>query len=362
MYTGDDRSLRANYDLLKARTLTSLGETNGMISTRTGKLTPEFLSANNFSPSMRDIVDWPHTGILGLNKQEGGEADGFVFTDYNAVVNAWHYEALKLMARIAGVLNLPEEAKGYAAGSERFLKRYNSVFLDKKRGRYIDGPGTDHASLHANMFPLAFGMVPAGRISTVLDHIHTRGMACSVYGSQFLMDALYEAGDDRYALAMLTKTDDRGWYNMIRVGSTISLEAWDNKYKPNQDWNHAWGAVPANVIPRKLMGVEPLTPGFGRARIKPRLDSLSWAAATIPTIRGEIEMEIRNIPGEYTLRVTIPANMEGELYLPRLGNGYEITNNDMKVKPFRVENEQSLYLGILPSGSHTVRMTYVVDD
>ena len=29
---------------------------------------------------------------------------------------------------------------------------------------------------------------------------------------------------------------------MIRVGSTITLEAWDNKFKPNQDWNHAWGA------------------------------------------------------------------------------------------------------------------------
>ena len=26
------------------------------------------------------------------------------------------------------------------------------------------------------------------------------------------------------------------------------------KYKNNLDWNHAWGAVPANVIPRGLMG------------------------------------------------------------------------------------------------------------
>ena len=88
------------------------------------------------------------------------------------------------------------------------------------------------------------------------------------------MDALYNAGGAEYALEMLTKTDDRSWYNMIRVGSTISLEAWDNKYKPNQDWNHAWGSAPANIIPRKLMGIEPLKPAFEKLRIKPQPASL----------------------------------------------------------------------------------------
>ena len=126
-----------------------------------------------------------------------------------------------------------------------------------------------------------------GKKQNVVDFIQTRGMACSVYGSQFLMDALYEANDAEYALHMLTKTDDRSWYNMIRVGSTISLEAWDNKYKPNQDWNHAWGAAPANIIPRRLMGVEPLTPGFGTARIKPQLASLEWAEGNDSDDPGE---------------------------------------------------------------------------
>ncbi len=61
---------------------------------------------------------------------------------------------------------------------------------------------------------------------------------------------------------------------MIRIGSTITLEAWDNKYKNNLDWNHAWGAVPANVIPRGLWGIKPKTPGFGIATIKPQMSKL----------------------------------------------------------------------------------------
>ena len=239
-----------------------------MISTTTGLQTDDFLRSIRFKGQIRDIVDWPHTGILGLGKKQGGEDDGFAFTDYNVVTNAWHYAALKQMEGIAGALGKQDDVAFYASESDAFKKRFIRSFFDVRKGYFTDGlaADTDHASLHGNMFPLAFDLVPAGKKQNVVDFIQTRGMACSVYGSQFLMDALYEANDAEYALHMLTKTDDRSWYNMIRVGSTISLEAWDNKYKPNQDWNHAWGAAPANIIPRRLMGVEPLTPGFGTAR------------------------------------------------------------------------------------------------
>ncbi|MCD8179771.1 MAG: family 78 glycoside hydrolase catalytic domain [Tannerellaceae bacterium] len=358
MYTGDSRSLRANYDILKARTLLSLREKNGLISTTTGLITPEVLSSVRFNGQIRDIVDWPHTGILGLNKQEGGEADGFVFTDYNVVTNAYHYEALKLMSGIAQVINLPAEATWFEKEAAQFLSRFNKTFLNRQAGYYVDGDTTLHASLHANMFPVAFGMVPSGRIKNVLEFIRSRQMACSVYGSQFLMDALYEAADAEYALSMLTKTDDRSWYNMIRVGSTISLEAWDNKYKPNQDWNHAWGAVPANIIPRKLMGVEPLQPGFDKVRIKPQLATLAWGKATIPTIKGEIQMEVENQNNKYCMQVTIPANMEADVYLPLPAKKYNIQTNGQVQKAIPVKGTPFLSLGTLPSGRYTIEMTY----
>lgn len=354
LYTGDSRSLKANYEILKARTLLSLREKNGLISTTTGLQTPEFRTSIRFNDKIRDIVDWPHTGILGLNKQEGGEADGFVFSDYNTVTNAYHYEALKLMAQIARALNLPDEVTLYSRQSEQFKELFNRTFFNKLKGYYEDGLLVDHASLHANMFPLAFGMVPHNKKQQVTDFIQTRGMACSVYGSQFLMDALYEASAADYALHLMTKTDDRSWYNMIRIGSTITLEAWDNKYKPNQDWNHAWGAVPANIIPRRLMGVEPITPGYSLACIKPQLGSLEWAKATIPTIKGKIKLAIENSKEKYSLNITIPANMEAEVYLPLPKGRYKVSNNGRTIKATRVKGAPFLYVGRMPSGTHTI--------
>ena len=358
LYTGDSRSLQANYEILKARTLLPLRVKNGLISTTTGLQTPGFLETIRFNRKIRDIVDWPHTGIIGLNKQEGGEADGFVFSDYNAVTNAWHYEALKLMSRIADALDRKDDASFFKEEANGFLVRFNKTFFDGRKGRYVDGDTTTHASLHANMFPVAFGMTPSGKRESILNFIRSRRMACSVYGSQFLLDALYEASDAEYALHLLTKTDDRSWYNMIRLGSTISLEAWDNKYKPNQDWNHIWGAAPGNIIPRKLMGVEPLLPGFDRARIRPQLASLARAKAVIPTIKGEIILEIENRKGEYHMQLTIPANMEGEVYLPLLSNKYAVTTNGDVQKTTKPKNAPFISLGILPPGNYSILMKY----
>ncbi len=145
--------------------------------------------------------------------------------------------------------------------AEQVKQSINEKLFDRERGVYLDGEETEHASLHANMFPLAFGLTPDEYKSSVVDFIKNRGMACSVYGSQFLLEALYEAGEDEYALELMTSKTDRGWWHMIELGSTVTLEAWDLKYKGNLDWNHAWGAAPANIIPRWLMGIRPLEPG-----------------------------------------------------------------------------------------------------
>jgi alpha-L-rhamnosidase len=320
--TGNGESLLHYYHDLKAKTLTALAGDDGLISTKTGKVTPEVLESIHFKGNLRDIVDWPQKGILGLGKNEEGETDGFVFQDINTVVNAYHYRALVVMGKIAEVTGNSADKSFFEREAEKVKKAFNEKLLDKKRGVYLDGIGTNHASLHGNMFPLAFGLVPEKNLQKVTDFIRSRGMACSVYGSQFLLDALYDANNADYGFQLLASTAERSWYNMIRAGSTISMEAWDNKYKPNQDWNHAWGAAPANLIPRKLMGIEPSGPGpdgyrGSKIRIKPQPGSLENAHIKVPTIHGTVDMSFKNQQGSsFTMHLITPANTTSEVNLP----------------------------------------------
>lgn len=319
LYSGDARSLRLFYTDLKAKTLLPLADEETLfISTRTGKQTPDLLKSVHYytGKELRDIVDWPQANSFGQD-QKPGESDFFVFKEVNSVVNAYHYEALKLMEKIATTLGENDDAKFFFQRSSQLKENFNKHLFLPESGAYRDGIGTEHMALHSSMFPMAFGMVPDEVKAPVMDFIRSRGMACSVYGSQFLMDAIYEAHDSDYALERMLAKDDRGWFNMIQLGSTITLEAWDNKYKNNLDWNHAWGAAPANIITRKLVGVEPLEAGFKKIRIKPQIASLEWIKAEVPSIRGTIRVNASQVPGsEFTLSIDIPAGVTAEVWLP----------------------------------------------
>ncbi|MGQ1787159.1 alpha-L-rhamnosidase-related protein [Saccharicrinis sp. GN24d3] len=341
-YTGNEDFIRKYYNDLKQKTFTSLTEKNGLISTRTGKLTKEVQKSIHFTGrNMRDIVDWPHKGILGLSNDDSGETDGFVFTDYNAVVNAYHNKALQVMAVIADIVGEEEDSKYYADRAKEHKKAFNKLFFNQQKGCYNDGIDTDHNSLHSNMFALTFGLVPEEHVLTVTDFVESRGMACSVYGSQHLLDAVYAGENAAYGMELLTATHDRGWAHAIyEVGTTISLEAWDNKYKPNQDWNHAWGAAPANVIPMKLMGIEPLEPGFERIRIKPQPANLEWANMVHPTIKGDVKLSFENVRGEsFTMKVELPANTKNEVWIPYSGKGkYSLSMNGERISAKRIRD------------------------
>jgi len=210
-------------------------------------------------------------------------------------------------------------------------KSINEKLFNPATGAYVDGEGTDHSSLHANMMALAFDVVPEKQKQSVVDFVKSRGMACSVYGSQYLMEALYNAHEADYALELMTAGHDRSWYNMINIGSTITLEAWDMKYKPNADWNHAWGATPANIIPSYLWGIQPKTAGFGVARIKPQMSTLENSSIEVPTIKGNIKGEYNYVSDrlqKYTIE--LPANMVAEFEVVD-AVGKEVRVNGQKV-------------------------------
>ncbi|MBI1338010.1 MAG: Bacterial alpha-L-rhamnosidase [Phycisphaera sp.] len=318
LYSGDDGFLRTHYDDLRLRTLESLAREDGLISTQTGLVTEDLLTALHLGKPLRDIVDWPP----GSFTQGGvGERDDCEMLPINTVVNAFHAHALEVMAKIARAIGRQEDASRFETQSRRVRARLNGLLFDKERGVYVDGEGGAHASLHANMFPLAFDLVPHDRLPGVVEFIKSRGMACSVYGAQYLLEALCLAGEADFALSLMTATHDRSWWNMIAVGSTMTLEAWDWKYKNNLDWNHAWGAAPCNIVPRYLMGIRPLEPGYKKVLIQPQPGSLEHAEIKLPTVRGSITMKLDSTPGKpLHLELDIPDSVQAVLRLPGSGD------------------------------------------
>lgn len=343
-YTGDDRSIAANYELLNSRTQGALRRDNGLISTTADKTvaTPEFRRSIKFNGTIRGIVDWPHDS----------EEDGFVFTDYNCGGNAFHYRARCLLTRIARQTGRTKEARKLDEDCKRLYRLFNDAFFDPATGTYRAGTDTDHHTLHSARFVMAFGLVPEEHRDAVLAYIRSRNMACSVYGTQFLPDAVYDAGESDYAQYLLTKQNLRSRYNMLVHDTTITYEARDDSFKPNQDWNHAWAAAPANILMRKPIDVEPLIPGCELLSVCPQISSLHHVEATLPTIRGSVEVAIENNPGLYRPHVTVPANTTARITQPVAADRFTLTCNGERRRTRRTSRKGFIDAGETGSGNY----------
>lgn len=293
MYSGDTDWLRHRYESLKLKTLINRSGEDGLVR------------SDQADQKRHDIVDWPHK-----------ERDGFVFTEINTVVNAFHIQALKRMAEMAQAIGKDADAAAFAARADLARASFQKTLFDESAGIYRDGISTDHSSIHANFFPLAFGLVPIDKRPGVLAWLKSKKMQCSPYAAQYFMDALFEHGGAQKAIDLMLADGDRSWKHMLDSGTTITWEAWDLKYKPNQDWNHAWGAAPANLLPRFILGVQPAAPGWQTASIRPMTCGLKSARGKVPTPQGPVQIDWTdastfklslNLPDGITAKVDLPA-------------------------------------------------------
>ena len=353
--TGNTKLIANYYDDLKAKTLMALETENGLISTRTGLQTKEFLKSIHFKgEKLNDIVDWP-SEKQGI--QPSGERDNHEFTNYNTVVNAFYYRSLVLMGKMAKAVNKDADAELFERKAQRVKGIINELLFDRVKGIYIDGIGSNHSSIQSNLFPLAFGLVPKEYEKSVVKHIESKGMACGVYAANYLLEALYNAGEGQYALDLMTSQTERSWMNMIKTGSTMTTEAWDVKYMPKlMGWSHAWSASPAHIIPRKLMGIEPEEPGFGKIIINPQPGNLSQATMKLPTIRGEILASFKQEYGTYfDLNISIPANTTAKVSIPKIAENYLLTVDGQIVSEPKIESSRIIIDGVV-SGTHIFKI------
>jgi hypothetical protein len=294
-----------------------------------------------------DIIDWYRIG----------NTDGYVPEATNAVINAFVYRVMTIMAQAAQLTGHAADAATFSTRANQIYTNYDAIFWNA--GSYIDGMATANTSAPGNYFPLAFGLVPTNKQAAVVNFLHSRiaannGMPPGVYGAQYFLESLFLAGDADTALGLMTTNSPRSWLNMINIGSTITDEAWSIANKSNEDWNHAWGAAAGNLIPRFVLGLRPLAPGYGQILIQPQLgQTLSFAQGTVPTIRGPVGICASNAPGQFQLLVNIPGNVIATVMLPVSNATNPVALVDGNIVNGMLSNNWLVVAGI-GSGQHAI--------
>ncbi|MEV6109360.1 family 78 glycoside hydrolase catalytic domain [Streptomyces sp. NPDC051940] len=292
--TGDDRQLAEDYDLLAAKNLTPYLGADGLVHKEPG----------SSSRDLGDLVDWPVTN-----------RDGYVFTDVNTVVNAFQYAAFDALAKCAAALRRTDDARQYRGRADTLAAAMCGTLLDGAAGRFVDGAGTTHSAQHATAFPVALGVadsLPDDVRRRLGDTLVAGGMKVSVYGAQFLLDALFRLGRSDAAIRLMTSTATNSWLHMLDgLNATIVTEAWDPALKPNMTFSHAWASAPANVVARHVLGVQITRPGAEEFLIRPRTGALTEVRGTVPSVRGPVSVLVHRDEDSHQVRVTLPPNSRG---------------------------------------------------
>jgi hypothetical protein len=307
MMTGDRQWLADRYDAIKSKLLLDRVDESGLVR------------SNRQQRSRNDIVDWPV-----------GERDGYEFREFNTVVNAFHIASLERMAQIADAVDRAADAQQFRDQAATARVAFHKLLFDAERGLYRDGADSDHSSLHANFFALAFDLVPEADRPRVAQWLGEQDMRCSVYGAQYFLEALFLSGQAEQALELMVADNDRSWKYMLDRDATITWEAWNERAKPNLDWNHAWGAPPANLLPRFVLGIEPAEPGYQRVRIRPQHGGLNWARGTVPTPHGPITLSFSRKELD-VIKIELPAGVEADIDLPPVWGRTRILVNGVEV-------------------------------
>jgi hypothetical protein len=145
------------------------------------------------------------------------------------------------------------------------VRAFNECFFDTAAGVYADRPMEEyrsegkapHHALHSSAIPAFYGFLPQGAAPAIAEYIASRGLACGVQFSYFVLEALYRLGARDAGYRLLTGDGDHSWMRMLREGATTTFEAWGKDEKDNTSLCHPWACAPTIIIYEHLITEKP---------------------------------------------------------------------------------------------------------
>jgi alpha-L-rhamnosidase len=266
------------------------------------------------------------------------------------------------MAKVATLLGDTSAAKSYRTLANSVLATFVAKYWSPATGAFT-GANADPSNPTAlaginiesvNAMALGFGMVPgatpaeraANRASIAAavahdlaangDHIQT-----GVYGLHYLFGVLEQYGYTDLAYSAATQTTPPSYGDQIAQGATSLWELWETTNEGQFSHDHHYFSSIGTWFYQGLAGITPAAPGYRSVLIIPHVPGNSGASsvpgsvadeltgtkspldrvsASIRTPRGLVSSGWRHTStGRIDLRVCVPDNTPGEVWVPTLG-------------------------------------------
>ena len=277
-------------------------------------------------PNLKELLDY-FQGYLSAEHGLVGKVPGWVVLDHpdtypmdvdgeNTGINCLYYGALNSAAWIAR--NIMEDDIQAAEWEERATAAENSIqkwLWSEKDGAFKDGYQSSRITQQTQVYALKYGLIPEGKKPPVVEYSKGQGRSCEQSFSYWLLYTMFSEGEGQWALdymrthwgAQMKRDDFNGaWHEMWETWGTTS---------------HSWCSGPTALLPEKVLGVEPTMPGWKQFKIQPNLYDLDWAEGVIPSVAGDISVNLKKLLRDKTdmgmqISAVVPENTTSMIYIP----------------------------------------------
>lgn len=219
-------------------------------------------------------------------------------------------------ALIADRLNLPKERAEAQATADAFRRVLFARFWDEKNGYFREALETPTFGFEANALALSMGLVSreqALRIAPRLTKIgHGKFQSLASRGK-------FEYGFGQSGLQAIF---DHNWLKLLGddwKGAATTTECMGMITRGWGDESHPDTAI-AGHFSAYLLGVRPLTPGFGHFVVRPQpVQEVTWAKGVVPTPHGAIAAGWELTGATLRLTLTVPRGTQADVVLPKGG-------------------------------------------
>ncbi len=266
----------------------------------------------------------------------------------NTAVNCLYYGALKAAAWMArNIMEDNQKTTEWKEQAQNIKTSIQNYLWSEKDNAFKDGYESSRITQQTQIYALKYGLVPEGRKTEVIEFAISQGRSCEQSFSYWLLNTMFSEGEGQWALdymrthwgAQMKQDDFNGaWYEM-----------WDSP--PGMTKSHAWCSGPTALLPERVLGVEPIMPGWKQFKILPCLYDLEWAEGVIPSIAGNISVKLKKltkgkVETGMQIEAVVPENTSAMIYVQvQPSEKFVISVNDKKIwkdgKPIGANNKIS---------------------
>ena len=277
LYTGDLETIRAVYPAVKRYlSIWKLGEDGLVMPRRGGWL-------------------W---GDWGQNK------------DMTILFNGWYYLALKGQLNMARAVGAGGDIADIEAKMNRIERNFNKTFWNGKEYRSPDYKGPADDRVHA--LSVVSGLAKPEQYEAIREVFRSQEHS-SPYMEKYVGEALYQM---RYADHAIARTKKR-FGVMTDHPFTTLWEDWKIGGSGGGTINHAWCGGALTLLSQYGAGVAPVTPGYESYHVLPQMGSLKYIKTTVPSVKGDIHLELHNRLDAFTMDLTSPEGTTVLIGIPK---------------------------------------------